>query len=315
MTHPAIRNRSAAIAILAATTGCNAIFGLEPATQAADAADRDAGDDGDADGIPDDLDNCPARSNPDQHDEDIDGVGDTCDVCPHIADDQRDEGELALGGQADGVGDACDPRPATGGDRISVFDGFAGDTLASGWQHNGAPVTATGDQLVFSARSENLLLLWSPAAGDGEVTTIVARLHLTGYPPTPPPTSGYRSLGLTTRWHSTLGNHYICQDVDDVYDAVPADVRMLRRKDSMSSALASTPLSGPLPMDTRTLSLTEEVNQDQFMLRCTSVADVTTEAAGSDADLLVPGLAGLHAVAVDASVDWIIAIVGPAVPR
>ena len=34
--------------------------------------------DGDGDGIPDDLDNCPGRPNPDQGDADGDGVGDAC---------------------------------------------------------------------------------------------------------------------------------------------------------------------------------------------------------------------------------------------
>jgi subtilisin-like proprotein convertase family protein len=40
---------------------------------------RDLDQDGDGDGIPDALDNCPAVSNPDQTDTDGDGTGDTCD--------------------------------------------------------------------------------------------------------------------------------------------------------------------------------------------------------------------------------------------
>ena len=44
-----------------------------------------SGPDADADGVPDGLDNCPATSNPDQHDPDHDGVGDACDVCSDTA--------------------------------------------------------------------------------------------------------------------------------------------------------------------------------------------------------------------------------------
>ena len=39
--------------------------------------------DSDGDGVPDDIDNCPDDSNPDQLDSDGDGVGDVCDDCPN----------------------------------------------------------------------------------------------------------------------------------------------------------------------------------------------------------------------------------------
>ncbi|MGH9360331.1 MAG: endonuclease/exonuclease/phosphatase family protein, partial [Thermoanaerobaculia bacterium] len=56
----------------------------------------------DADGDPDDADNCPATPNPDQADGDGDGVGDVCDNCPTTPNpDQADEDE-------DGLGDVCD---------------------------------------------------------------------------------------------------------------------------------------------------------------------------------------------------------------
>ena len=61
--------------------------------------------DQDADGVPDALDDCPRKYNPDQHDSDGDGVGDACDNCPTVFNpDQTDTDE-------DTFGDACDNCP------------------------------------------------------------------------------------------------------------------------------------------------------------------------------------------------------------
>ena len=46
--------------------------------------------DGDADGVPDACDNCPATANPDQEDLDGDGRGDGCDLCPGDPDNDLD---------------------------------------------------------------------------------------------------------------------------------------------------------------------------------------------------------------------------------
>ncbi|KGO78770.1 hypothetical protein Q763_16720, partial [Flavobacterium beibuense F44-8] len=59
------------------------------------------GQDTDADGLTDDVDNCPFHFNPDQLDSDGDGVGDVCDNCASSNPDQLDT-------DGDGVGDACD---------------------------------------------------------------------------------------------------------------------------------------------------------------------------------------------------------------
>ena len=76
--------------------------------------------DGDADGIPDSIDNCPADPNPSQADADGDGIGDACDEdrdgdgvadvddnCP--AEPNPDQADA----DGDGIGDACD-SPAQG---------------------------------------------------------------------------------------------------------------------------------------------------------------------------------------------------------
>jgi hypothetical protein len=75
--------------------------------------------DGDADGVPDGSDNCPAVGNPDQSDVDADGTGDACDSdadgdglengsdnCSLTA--NSDQGDY----DGDGRGDACDPAPS-----------------------------------------------------------------------------------------------------------------------------------------------------------------------------------------------------------
>ncbi|MCP4580948.1 MAG: hypothetical protein GY839_04980 [candidate division Zixibacteria bacterium] len=62
--------------------------------------------DGDEDGIPDDLDNCPDDSNPGQENSDDDDLGDECDNCPD--DNNPDQADF----DNDTVGDECDNCPA-----------------------------------------------------------------------------------------------------------------------------------------------------------------------------------------------------------
>ena len=47
--------------------------------------------DGDSDGTPDGIDNCPLQSNPDQADRDLDGVGDLCDPFPDTPDHEKEQ--------------------------------------------------------------------------------------------------------------------------------------------------------------------------------------------------------------------------------
>ncbi len=53
------------------------------------------------DGVPDPVDNCPKKVNPDQKDTDKDGIGDTCDNCPTKYNPDKTDSD------GDGVGDAC----------------------------------------------------------------------------------------------------------------------------------------------------------------------------------------------------------------
>ncbi|PIN89754.1 hypothetical protein COU60_02915 [Candidatus Pacearchaeota archaeon CG10_big_fil_rev_8_21_14_0_10_34_76] len=71
--------------------------------------------DGDSDGVPDEIDNCPNTSNPDQRDSDGDGVGDACDNCPNKSNTNQ------IDDDGDGVGNACDL-----GDDSTDDEGFRG---------------------------------------------------------------------------------------------------------------------------------------------------------------------------------------------
>jgi len=63
---------------------------------------EDVDDDLDSDGIPDQGDNCPLNSNPDQVDGDGDGAGDACDNCPGLSNPDQSDAD------GDGSGDGCD---------------------------------------------------------------------------------------------------------------------------------------------------------------------------------------------------------------
>jgi len=60
-------------------------------------------DDADGDGLDNDDDNCPLRSNVHQSDSDSDGVGDECDNCGNISNPFQEDKD------GDGLGDVCDP--------------------------------------------------------------------------------------------------------------------------------------------------------------------------------------------------------------
>jgi hypothetical protein len=128
--------------------GCNSVFGLDDTDPLREIAD------GDNDGIPDELDNCPAIANHDQADADDDGRGDACDGCDQClpcdrgADHDEDFDKIADGcdncpaqsnadqanGDSDELGDVCD-RPGASIERRIFFDGFA--TLDASWGMSG----------------------------------------------------------------------------------------------------------------------------------------------------------------------------------
>ena len=58
--------------------------------------------DSDSDGVPEDIDNCPTISNPNQLDRDTDGIGDLCDNCISLINPNQ------LDSDFDGIGNICD---------------------------------------------------------------------------------------------------------------------------------------------------------------------------------------------------------------
>ena len=83
------------VSILGRDSGGNPIPNADPCPS--------AGQDADADGTIEAVDNCPGLSNSAQADSDGDGHGDACDNCALANPDQRDH-------DGDGVGDPCDPE-------------------------------------------------------------------------------------------------------------------------------------------------------------------------------------------------------------
>ena len=135
--------------------------------------------DRDGDGVLDDTDNCPDVANADQHDEDADTAGDACDPCPPSPTNTDADG--------DGVGDDCDPNPSVPGERILMFEGFAGGVPAT-WNAGGAQWTGSGDDAVVTSTGPVATATF-PAPSDHEA--VIAGVTITSVTGT-----GYREVGV-----------------------------------------------------------------------------------------------------------------------
>ena len=90
--------------------------------------------DGDADGIPDSVDNCPSVANTNQANGDSDTFGNACDSCPTVTNQAQTDGD------GDGVGDACDNCPANANaDQLDTDGDGAGDVCDTNKDNDGLP--------------------------------------------------------------------------------------------------------------------------------------------------------------------------------
>lgn len=126
----------------------------------------------DGDNVPDTQDNCPNKSNADQHDEDEDGVGDVCDNCPGIHNPGQDnDSEIAMGEASDAVGDACDPNPTRTGDRIAIFDPFV--KLDRDWNQLNGTWKVERDRLHTTTTEAGALVRSDVSASTYTIETVI----------------------------------------------------------------------------------------------------------------------------------------------
>lgn len=154
---------------------CGSVTSFSPFVVAEPAADTDG------DGIPDDVDNCPAAPNPDQADLDGDHIGDVCDPdrdgdgivnehdnCPDVSNpDQADS-------DGDGIGDACElPKSLVEDTHSSLaYNGWrAEDTpSASGGSYRESKTPNDTVTFKFTGTKVTWIMLKGPDMGKAQVT-------------------------------------------------------------------------------------------------------------------------------------------------
>jgi hypothetical protein len=183
----------------------------------------------DADGVTDASDNCPGKSNTDQHDEDTDLIGDVCDPCPHLA-------GAATDGDGDGVGDACDPLPSIAKQRIKFFDPFTTDRTE--WsQHN--DTTRLGETMRMNSSSYAGVVL---GVANGETRIATAGTIVTAYS-----AAGEHQLAISFG-RNTAGDvyHYV-----EFYETGGSgEVAVSRANKGVYTTLAGSNITGTLPTGT-----------------------------------------------------------------
>ena len=141
--------------------------------------------DGDGDGKGDACDNCPAAPNASQADTDMDGHGDVCDDCPTVGDPTQADGD------GDGKGDACDDCPAVpNASQVDTDSDRFGDVC------DNCPTVANTNQADFDGDGRgdlcDVVISELAAAGAGGASDEFVELYNGG--PSPVSVAGWKLL-------------------------------------------------------------------------------------------------------------------------
>jgi hypothetical protein len=145
----------------------------------------DANGDLDGDGIPNGKDFCnhmPGGA----FDEDGDGIGDECDACPIAKPPATPDGD------GDMVDAPCDPDTTTGGDKITVFNGFNA-ALPTTWTATAAWSVSGGEAVMTPSNPATLETLTIPLPTPSSRVAILAAYRVDATPSAASVDAGVRS--------------------------------------------------------------------------------------------------------------------------
>jgi hypothetical protein len=244
--------------------------------------------DGDDDGLPDVIDNCPLAANLDQADEDGDQLGDVCDPCPPF-DANGDQ-------DSDGVGDGCDPHPLVGGDRIAAFEGFAG-LLPASWTIGGVVAIGGGAALAMALENTSAVLsLESPGVARVEIRAAATLLQLTATG------NNLGAIGVVDRLEPGTDRAIVCQLVG-LSNGTQEEIRIFNTGAAMLVDNAPHALDPGLAIELR-------LRRDGTSYACRATGP-SLELAGAAAFTPAAPRIGLRARSAAALYHWVMVVTSP----
>lgn len=261
--------------------------GMVDAAPPADTVDAPPGD-SDGDGTTDDVDNCPADANADQHDEDGDAIGDVCDPCPHLAGSAADS-------DGDGVGDACDPQPAIAKQRISFFDPFTSDRPE--WMQKD-DLSRVGETLRMNAGGYAGAVL---AVANAETRVMVAGtiVSVASSVPEHQISIAFGRNGAGDVYHYT-----------EFYDTggSSGDIAISRANQGVYSTFTSTPYSGVLPTGAWSMQIDSSVAAQRIAFAATLGGTARNPLTTNTSVLPASSTMYFYAAGLDVRLDYVIVI-------
>lgn len=243
--------------------------------------------DADADGITDDLDNCPADANADQHDEDGDAIGDTCDPCPHLAGPADD-------GDGDGVGDACDPQPGIAKQQITFFDPFTSDR--SEWMQKDG----------FSRVGETLRLNGGYAGAVLQVANAETRVVVAGTIMSIVSDAPEHQISIAFGRNAAGDSYHYTEFYDN--GGSSGDIAISRANAGVYSTFTSTPYAGVLPTGAWSMQIDSSVAGQRIALATTLGGTARTPLTANTSVLPASSTMYFYAAGLDVRFDYVIVI-------